>query len=430
MSAHVNASMFDSQPDLSRRRGQRRGYLYQKGPSWLLRWREDVIDSQTGKITRIQFSRALAPADGPGKLTRKEAERFAWDEILSKLDQATIYPQTLCTLEQFITQKFLPDWTWSLKPAGQKHYQSQTKVVIRHLGKMRLRDVQTPHIQHAAQQLIENGKSTQSARHFKNAVSAIFRHAQTIGWYEKQNPAAAVRLPRMVRKPLHALTVDQAQALLAVLRPQVRTMAVLSMCCSLNVAELAGLQWKHLNLEMSYQVVDGESLPPHTLAVRRNVYEGQVTSTKTGGRLRNVPLPSELVSILSELRDTSKFSAAEDPVFSTSVGTPIDRKNLHQRELIPAGRRIGLSWRLGWHVFRHTAATLMEHVGMLLSDRQSMLGHSSPAMTMHYTHSDLDRRRMSIEAISSLLVQSGTQLCKIDDASSTRRENEKKSSIL
>ena len=41
---------------------------------------------------------------------------------------------------------------------------------------------------------------------------------------------------------------------------------------------------------------------------------------------------------------------------------------------------------------------------MALSDRQAQMGHSNPLMTLHYTQSDLGRRRESLDAIEALLL--------------------------
>ncbi len=67
--------------------------------------------------------------------------------------------------------------------------------------------------------------------------------------------------------------------------------------------------------------------------------------------------------------------------------------------------KLELPW-LGWHVFRHTHATFGELIGMALSDRQAQMGHSDVRMTLHYTHSDLNRRRQSIEELTARLIGS------------------------
>ena len=58
---------------------------------------------------------------------------------------------------------------------------------------------------------------------------------------------------------------------------------------------------------------------------------------------------------------------------------------------------------VSWHVFRNTHATLGEQIGMALSDRQAQMGHGDVRMTMHYTHSDMERRRAGVEAMSEKL---------------------------
>ena len=39
-----------------------------------------------------------------------------------------------------------------------------------------------------------------------------------------------------------------------------------------------------------------------------------------------------------------------------------------------------------------------------LSDRQAQMGHGDVRMTLHYTHSDLNRRRQAIEAMKDRLM--------------------------
>jgi hypothetical protein len=44
---------------------------------------------------------------------------------------------------------------------------------------------------------------------------------------------------------------------------------------------------------------------------------------------------------------------------------------------------------------------------MALSDRQAQMGHGDVRMTLHYTHSDLNRRRAAVEAMSDKLAGEG-----------------------
>ncbi len=82
---------------------------------------------------------------------------------------------------------------------------------------------------------------------------------------------------------------------------------------------------------------------------------------------------------------------------------------------------------LSWHVFRHTHATFGEQIGMALSDRQAQMGHADVEMTLHYPHSDLERRRAAVEKIAGKRVggkggTKNTANLTLNDTNSGRKE--------
>lgn len=408
---------------MARTRSQRLGHLYIKGPSWLLRWREDVRDAD-GNILRARFTRVIcSTVDRDGnKITKPMARRIAWDQILGKLDRASMHPQTLATVEEFIRAKFEPQWVWSLKPGGKKHYGTAgepgnknkpatgvIKEIIRAIGKLPLRSVTTEVVGAAIRRRLEHDNvSTQTATHLRNGISAVFRHAQALNFFQGENPAHAVRMPEMKRKPQKALNIDQARAVLAALprrRPPVFEMAYVSISCSLNVAEMIGLRNKYVNLTDEFTIVDGEAVPPRCLFVRENNYRGQTSSPKTKGRVRAVPLSAAVCEQVTQVRAVNVRSGPDDYVFQNTEGGALSETNLARRVLGPIGKQLKLPFNLSWHVFRHTHATLAEILSLPLSDRQANMGHASGKMTLHYTASDIDRRRQGIESISQLLLE-------------------------
>lgn len=390
---------------MARRRLQRKGHLYKDGNWWRLRWREDSRDAD-GSIVRSRPSAVIGPCKGPGAMTRKEADRIAWEMILSKLDTFTACPRSLMTLNQFIAQKFEPEIVSTLKPSGQKHYRYCLGKIVEMIGDLPLRDVNAS----AVYSLIQKHRakySTQTLRHLRNAISAVFAHAKRVGHYTGDNPASLVQLPRMVREERTALTWQQAAAALSLLPTPVRESVFLSMTTSLNVAELCGLRWKRLNLTGEDIVVTGEVIPPLSLAVRENYYENEYCSTKSGNRSRIVPIPSDVISMLTALKRESKFTGPDDPVFASRNGTPIDAHNVSNRIFAKVSKAIGA--KVTWHVLRHTCATMAEQVGMSKSDRIALLGHGDGAMTDHYTHSDITRRRAGVDQIGRKILESGAQ---------------------
>ena len=174
------------------------------------------------------------------------------------------------------------------------------------------------------------------------------------------------------------------------------------MTTSLNVAEVFGLRWKRVNLTDSVVIADGEAIGLFSIAVRENYYERQYTSLKAGSRRRDVPIPEVLLGALASIKARTRFCGPDDPVFASSRGTPLDANNIRTRTFSKIREKLDLP-ELGWHTFRRTAATLAEASDMQLSDRIAMLGHARADMTMHYTMSDLERRRLSVDKIAAEL---------------------------
>ena len=383
---------------MARRRAQQKGCVHKQGNAWYLAFREDALDA-VGKIVRVRRNQKIADAK---EVSKREAQRIA-REILNQVDEQAQRPMSLVTVRDFIETRFKTDVIWALKHAGQKHYKYiLDRHVLPAMGDVRLRDLTTDHVQALVRKKYEDGYSVQTVVHIRNAVSAVFNHAKLKRAYHGDNPAQGVRMPEMQRKETHALSFSLGNDLLSRFPSPVREMALLSMTGSLNVAEILALSWKRVNLTKETSVVGGEVLQANSLVVRENSYRGKFGTVKAKSRRRTVPLSTMVVKALVSLKQRSKFSGPDDLIFVSRKGTPLNENNLLRRVIKPIAVQLGMPW-LSWHVFRHTHSTLGEQIGMALSDRQAQMGHGDVRMTMHYTHSDLERRRAGVEAMSERL---------------------------
>jgi integrase len=119
------------------------------------------------------------------------------------------------------------------------------------------------------------------------------------------------------------------------------------------------------------------------LKVRRSLYEGEPQPPKTRHSRRSIPLADELIARLE--RATLTLSA-DDLIFSAANGAPLRAENVRRRQLKPTGKEIGAPW-IGFHTFRHTAASLLFAGGANVVRVQRFLGHHSPAFTLDtYIH--------------------------------------------
>jgi integrase len=94
---------------------------------------------------------------------------------------------------------------------------------------------------------------------------------------------------------------------------------------------------------------------------------------------------------------------AENLLFASRNGTPINPKNLLPRVLQPVCRKLGLPVITG-HSFRHTHATLLGEVGEYLRTRQAILGYSDLKTALNiYTRATPESPERAVENVAGLL---------------------------
>lgn len=144
-----------------------------------------------------------------------------------------------------------------------------------------------------------------------------------------------------------------------------------------------------------------DTLPKNrVLLVREAVYEGHFDDPKTPRSRRPVPLGPKCVEILATLKPEAPD--AESLVLHSGKGTPLDYRNLANRQLAPACKAVGLE-RIGWHSLRHENGTLLDSVGTPRGTVAAIFGHSSPEMTKNYVHSLPAGAREAVEKVEALL---------------------------
>ncbi len=392
--------LFTGGEDLGRRRGQRKGHLRIEHGSWLLTYR---VYDQNNNSRRETVK--IGNATGADGFTKKQAERIAWDHYLSKVDLTVQHPKAMVTLGEFWDSKYKPHCMLKLKKTTRDQYFSLYERWIKPpLQHKRLSNVSMEDVDAVMAAVIEAKRSTSTARACRKVLAALFTRAKRMKYAVGDNPALVSEPIEIepVRKKV-SLSFDQMKQVLAALKEPVRTMALTAVLTSMNVAELCGLRWSHINLTAEFQTFDGAALPPYTIAVRRHFSRGEETSLKTGARKRNIPIPDLLLGALQNLQKRPKFSGPDDVVFCTPKGTPQNQNNVRRRVFDPLGKNLGLT-RLSWHVFRYSHATFTEAIGMSPRDRQSLMGHAALAMTQQYTSDDHDRMRRGLDQIAARLL--------------------------
>jgi integrase len=224
--------------------------------------------------------------------------------------------------------------------------------------------------------LVEQGLSPSRIRNAHQVLSQILA-AGVEGGRIARNPAAGVRLPRIVRRDMHFLTAGQVEDLAAAIDPRYRLLVRFAACTGLRAGELVALRVRHLKL----------------LRGRCEVAE---SATEVDGRLvwgptktyasRTVPLPRFLCEQLAAYLG-GRSHGPEDLVFAAPQGGPLREQKFVAGTFKPAASRAGLPHRLRFHDLRHTCASLLIAQGASVKAVQAQLGHASATVTLdRYGH--------------------------------------------
>lgn len=180
------------------------------------------------------------------------------------------------------------------------------------------------------------------------------------------------------------ITPPEAEHITAVVehaRVEARDAILVAAATGLRRGELFGLRWRDIGFDTN------------EIHVTAYNFGGKVEDGrfKTDAGERDVPLFKSIRRVLLERKARERFSAPDDFVFATSIGTPVDPGNFVKRELRAAVTAANAkratdkaaalpSFR--WHDFRHYA------VSMLIAQKADILtlariaGHSDPNVTL------------------------------------------------
>jgi integrase len=195
-----------------------------------------------------------------------------------------------------------------------------------------------------------------------------------------RNPADGVPLPKAKSKPRVYLTHSQVSALAVECGPYALLVLVLA---------YTGLRWG----EVAALRVRDVDLLRRRLDVNRAMAEVRgraVIGSPKDHEQRLVPIPRFLVD---DLTTHLAGRALDELVFTAPAGGILRNGNWRRNFFDAATRKVGIVG-LSPHGLRHTAASLAIQAGATVTVVQTMLGHSSPVVTLRvYAHlfsDDLD----------------------------------------
>jgi len=366
------------------------GCLFKKGKRrkiWVARWRESVIQPD-GTLRRVLRAEVLG-------LVTEFSEREARNRLavlLRPINEGKYRPEATITFGQFVKECWEPAVVPHLKPSSVRYYGLQIRChLLPTFGSWPIKDITKAEVQRFLGQKRRQDFSGSSVHGMRTALAKVLQAA--VDWnYLEQNSARGIRLGD--RAPVQErayLLPEQLSPLLNSLPEPCRKLVVIAALTGLRIGELLALRWKHVDL--IHDVIH----------VRETVYEGHFGSPKTKSSRRDVPMSQPVREAFLAQRSVLTGADAENLVFATRNGTPLNPKNLLRRVLQPTCRKLGLPV-VSWHGFRHTHATLLGEVGESLRTAQAILGHSDLKTTLNiYTHAIPESQKRAVAKVAGLV---------------------------
>jgi integrase len=349
---------------VKRARQHQRGYVYQKGKAWYLRYRQPELQPD-GTSELVQKCRKLT--DSVGAYRSKKAARLLADEFLTTLNHSPVSAQNTMLLSQFAELKYFPYAKDNLRSSTYDGYRNLWRRYFRPYGDIALRDVRTLEAEEMLTAIVrKHDLCRTTAAHIKSFLSGVFRYAKRLGVLNTENPMRDVVLPKARRgKDTYAYSLEEELRMIEVLPEPAATVVALASFSGLRKGELRGLDWENYDSEQ--------------ISVTQSIWHGQAEEPKTPASMAPVPVIPKLGERLNSLRKL-QGNPQHGPMFPNSVGKPMCLDKLVRNVIRPTLDKAGIKWH-GWHAFRRGLATNLHRLGVQDKVIQAILRHSNVAVT-------------------------------------------------
>lgn len=401
---------------------------------WCIKMANIRENKKNGKIISFRFTVCLerdaegkqvrryttweAPAGlSPSKM-KKAAERAAddWEQDVKaeyqkekELGQAYTLPpeKRRDSFRSFVNDMWFPlqVCNGNDKQTTVTFYGNMKKLVVEYFDGAVLQEISSIQIQRFFAYLSRDYKTKRGKQlapkticHYYNVLGMIFAYADKQGMLVT-NPMLRVDAPKKDKKPVDALTAEQAKQFFQSLadEPQdFQCMMQLLLTSGIRRGECLGLKWRDIDDKNS------------TITIARSVVytpeSGIMVSTpKTLDSIRTIPV---MPTILQRLQALRRVAAAENKgtiikdafVFPSSVDVFRPRDpNAVTRRVKRFMKRNNLP-DLSPHDLRHSCATLLLVQGADIKSVQEILGHADASTTLNfYVKADLGQMRAATE---------------------------------
>jgi integrase len=378
------------------------GQIIRIGDRWYVRyWERRNIG---GVIERKRVTHSIGEVTTRGKRPPADITTEAARHMAS-VNGGTIPAERIATIADFVERVYLPWIERYQRPSTLKGYRQVWNQHLKPLCERTwLKEVRTYQVQVWLNATGKNGSvcretsarvplSKNSLKRIQSVLSGVFALAKQLGYYEGVNPLQDTRVDPKAAEPVetYAYSLEEVQALLAILPEPSATAFAVAAFMGLRIGEIEALQWEDYR--------DGE------MHISRSIWNGRVGAPKTRKSAAPVPVIRQIAERL-EMHRLHSHSPQSGPIFANSLGNPMSMNNLLGRVIRPLLNRCARCGKVkgkahlkadhdyqrdarlpqwhGWHAARRGLGSNLYRLGVPPMVIQRILRHSNVSTTSNY----------------------------------------------
>lgn len=323
--------------------------------------------------------------DSQGKRLRKRVYGKTKAEALGKLSKAKIKsPKIAAETKGMSVAIWLDRWQGIRKDTVATNTYERDKHLIEkkikpQIGHIPIEKFTSLHVIEMYEKMAAVGDSVDCRRKAGTCLGTAMRSALELRLIEF-NPTKGVRKPRAEEEEAVALSQEHVNALLkAAIGNRLEALYITAVTTGLRQGELFALRWSDIDLA-------GASLQVCLSLAEHNGHL-EIKPPKTAASRRRISLARKTVDALSEHRKRMLAEGHIDaPVFCAAEGGHLRKGNFYRRSFWPLLKKAELD-HIGFHVLRHTHASMLFAAKVDVKTISARLGHSKVSTTLNiYTH--------------------------------------------
>ncbi|HTV72767.1 MAG TPA: site-specific integrase [Candidatus Acidoferrales bacterium] len=337
------------------------------------------------------------------KTEAQECER----ELLRKLDASLGVDDGSMTVARLLVT-WLTDNEHRLAATTWESYESKARIhVLPLLGMVKLKNLKPKHIVDAYAKIRKKKLSSQTLTHIHRMLHTAFVYGKKTLRVVDENILDDVPAPQICTRELPPLCEAQVRSIIEAAKgTRLEVPVLVAALTGLRRSEILGLRWCDVHFERGVLTVMQVVEQSRRFGVR--VKE----KTKNRSSRRVIPIAAELLEVLRRYqaqREAARpaYFADHDLVFCNDDGSPWP-PDTFTRQFAEIAALVGLRGTFRFHDQRHAFATIALRNGVSVKEVSTLLGHSSPIVTMStYARQMEGLGRAAVDGLAKSLLEPG-----------------------